>query len=227
MQDQTQGPLPISPEAAGQALPVIPRGNYVTGTGERAVAPVIPIMRQGQANAVPGTGPAGPLAGLEQMVRITSVENTAADGSRPLPLTPMRASIPRNHNQQAEYSPPVPSVAARPGQSGDPMPELYPEPVTTLQPDSRRIFPASPSAVEPTSSPQDNAKDSPQSGNQAKIYSQNTQAVWHSRRASRLWTITTALLLVGLLALAAIYWTRIGAPTRVEDMPFIRSLLQP
>lgn len=58
------------------------------------------------------------------------------------------------------------------------------------------------------------------------IYSDNTQAVWKTRRAARTWNVFVVIIIGLLVAAGLVYWVSHGSPTHPEDMPFIQTFVK-
>ncbi|MDB5182026.1 MAG: hypothetical protein JWP13_789 [Candidatus Saccharibacteria bacterium] len=59
----------------------------------------------------------------------------------------------------------------------------------------------------------------------SKIYSHNTSAVWGFHRSTRIIYMFILVALAIVAAIFLVYWLSIGSPTHMEDIPFVRSLL--
>lgn len=120
----------------------------------------------------------------------------------PIPAPPVQAQTP----------PPAPVAAPAP-----PVPRPIATPMPAPMPAPPRPTPAVPfpSATRPPVA----SKSQPHSGHKVvKIYSHNTQAVWHARRSTKL-SYYSALIIFGVLSLSLfVYWLSIGSPTSMEEL---------
>ncbi len=208
----------------------------------------VAVAPAARSTPVQNTAPSQSLAGLQRMT--SAVEASLPDGSRPLPMTPLRASIPRQAEQPRTspslrpLSPQIAQTAASDSSAYQPAPPVNSRPVYAAPPPMAPPMPAvqypvappatqqapyqsQPAPVTPVvPAPQPIAVRPPVPSHVSKIYSHNTRAVWHSHRANKLWQHITTMVLLGVISVSVAYWLSIGAPTQAQDVPFIQSLLE-
>ena len=194
-------PAPLSSDAAPfkSGEPAVPAVEYVTVMTPQPTPQSAPP--QVQAPPVPAD-PAPP-----------------APVQRPTVLQPVRPVVPAPVTQR-----PQPMIAQS-GRRPDPVSPL--SAATAPAPAMATPSPAaSPAAFIPQVLP--STYDAPEEKPAApsRIYSENTRAVWHARRGTKLLYISALLIGVSVIGTAFLYWVSAGSPTDVSEMPFIQDLVR-